>query len=87
MGMINLLVEKRKLTRLDAYGLTSIAGGLPARRNLGGREERTLPDAEESVAGPEVNFPHHAERAAVRQPFLIFGTGLLSYVDVSRCPR
>jgi acetamidase/formamidase len=26
MGMINLLVEKRKLTRLDAYGLTSIAG-------------------------------------------------------------
>jgi acetamidase/formamidase len=26
MGMINLLVDKRKLTRLDAYGLTSIAG-------------------------------------------------------------
>jgi acetamidase/formamidase len=26
MGMINLLVEKRKMTRLDAYGLTSIAG-------------------------------------------------------------
>jgi acetamidase/formamidase len=26
MGMINLLVEKRKLTRLDAYGLTSVAG-------------------------------------------------------------
>jgi acetamidase/formamidase len=26
MGMIDLLVEKRKLTRLDAYGLTSIAG-------------------------------------------------------------
>jgi acetamidase/formamidase len=26
MGMINLLVEKRQLTRLDAYGLTSIAG-------------------------------------------------------------
>ena len=25
MGMINLLVEKRKLTRLDAYGLASIA--------------------------------------------------------------
>ena len=24
--MINLLVEKRKLTRLDAYGLTSVAG-------------------------------------------------------------
>ena len=60
--------------------------GLPAWRNLGGREERTLPDAEESVAGPQVIFPHHAERAAVRQPFLIFGTGLLSYVDVSRCP-
>jgi acetamidase/formamidase len=26
MGMINLLVEKRKLTRLDAYALTSVAG-------------------------------------------------------------
>src|SRR5262249_50394073 len=26
MGMINLLVDKRKLTRLDAYGLTSVAG-------------------------------------------------------------
>src|SRR5262249_24566664 len=26
MGMINLLVEKRKVTRLDAYGLTSVAG-------------------------------------------------------------
>jgi acetamidase/formamidase len=26
MGMINLLVDKRKMTRLDAYGLTSIAG-------------------------------------------------------------
>ena len=26
MGMINLLVEKRKMTRLDAYGLTSIGG-------------------------------------------------------------
>jgi acetamidase/formamidase len=34
MGMINLLVEKRKLTRLDAYGLASIAAdcriGAPA---------------------------------------------------------
>jgi acetamidase/formamidase len=26
MEMINLLVDKRKLTRLDAYALTSIAG-------------------------------------------------------------
>jgi len=35
MGMINLLVEKRKLTRLDAYGLASIAADCRIGANLG----------------------------------------------------
>jgi hypothetical protein len=52
MAMINLIAEKRQLDRLDAYGLASVAMGLPHRAANGQRSRRSLPDAEEPVAHP-----------------------------------
>jgi len=53
MGMINLLVEKRKMTPSDAYGLTKYCGDWRFGATRTPRE-RPLPNAEDSLASPEV---------------------------------
>ena len=49
MGMIKWLEAEKKIARLDAYGLASVAMDCRVGRDLRHREERALPDAEEHL--------------------------------------